>query len=242
MKVLIIEDAEIDRLNLRTMLEDDHPDVIIAGEAATLNAAVEMINQEKPDAVFLDIHLGRQKGFRVLEAAKYLPLVVITTSHPHYALKGFEVGAVDYLLKPVMDDALARAVARLRERLASLDQAGRGRLSLDDMQAFRVGDDRHLLVVSSIQAILGERVYTRVLVRDGREFLHSRPLREWREMLPERVFKSLDRSTIVNMAEIQLLRDAVDRPGKLVVFRESPHRVSLGMVAVRRLRELMPGG
>ncbi len=54
MKVLIIEDAEIDRLNLRTMLEDDHPDVTIAGEAATLNAAVEMINQEKPDAVFLE--------------------------------------------------------------------------------------------------------------------------------------------------------------------------------------------
>lgn len=239
MRVAIVEDSEIDRLNLKTLLAD-HEDVEIAGEADTLERAVELIDGAQPDAVFLDIHLGRQKGFKALEAAKWRPQVVITTSHPHYAVKGFEIDAADYLLKPVMQDTLARAVARLRARLATAAKSEAGRLSPDDMQSFKLGDERHLVPVGQIQAIVGERIYTRVLVRDGREFLHSRPLREWREILPEKTFKALDRSTIVNLAEIQTLRDGGDCSGQQIVFRGSSHKVCLGEVAMKTLRDAMP--
>ena len=237
MRAIIVDDEEIDRLNLKTLLED-HPDVEIAGEADSLESAAALIEREKPDAVFLDIHLGRHKGFKALETAKFRPQVVITTSHPHYALKGFEIDAADYLLKPVLEETLARAVDRLRTRLAAAS-AQAGRLTTEDVQSFKVGDERHLVPIGQIQAIVGERIYTRVLVRDGREFLHNRPLREWREILPERTFKALDRSTIVNVAEIQLVRGGGDGAGQEIVFQGNSHRILLGEVAMKTLREVM---
>lgn len=238
MRAIIVDDEEIDRLNLKTLLED-HRDVEIAGEADSLESAVALIERDKPDAVFLDIHLGRHKGFKALETAKWRSQVVITTSHPHYAVKGFEIDAADYLLKPVMEDTLARAVARLRTRLAAAAKPVAGRLSPEDVQSFKVGDERHLVPVGQIQAIVGERIYTRVLVRDGREFLHNRPLREWRDVLPEKTFKALDRSTIVNLAEIQTVREGGDGSGQQIVFRGGLHKLSLGEVAMKALRDLM---
>ncbi len=239
MRAIIVDDEEIDRLNLKTLLED-HADVEIAGEADSLESAVDLIERDKPDAVFLDIHLGRHKGFRVLETAKWRPQVVITTSHPHYAVKGFEIDAADYLLKPVMEDTLARAVGRLRVRVAAaVSKDVPNRLAPEDVQSFKLGDERHLIPVGQIQAIVGERIYTRVLVRDGREFLHNRPLREWRAILPEKLFKTLDRSTIANVAEIQVVRGGGDCAGQQIAFRGSSHKLCLGEVAMKALRDMM---
>ena len=239
MRAAIIEDSEIDRLNLRTLLED-HADVEIAGEADDVESAAKLIDAAKPDAIFLDIHLGRQKGFKVLEQTRHRPWVVITTSHPHYALQGFEIEAVDYLLKPVVEETLARALERLRARLGG-GTPPEGRLDFDDVQMFKAADGLHWVPVAQIQAIAGERIYTRVLVRDGREFLHNRPLREWREILPDE-FKALDRSTIVNLREIQVVKDGggADGASHHVVFRNSAHTLELGDVAMKTLRGLTP--
>ncbi len=231
MRILIIEDAEIDRLNLKTLLED-HPDVEVVGEATTLDEAVRLLDEERPDAIFLDIHLGRQKGYKALEQTQHRPLVVITTSHPHYAIKGYEVGALDYLLKPVSEEPLSRALDRLRERAAAQTEGG---LEPNDMQSFKVGDELHMIRVRELQAIVGERVYTRVLVRDGREFLHNRPLREWRFMLPHKLFRALDRSTIVNVAEVKMVRLEDDGTTRLL-FQGSDHSLTLGAVALKKLR------
>ncbi|HPJ57793.1 MAG TPA: response regulator transcription factor [Kiritimatiellia bacterium] len=236
MKAAIIDDEEIDRLNLRTLLED-HGDIEIAGEAATLEAAVELMDRETPDAVFLDIHLGRQKGFAALEQAANRPLVVITTSHPHYAAKGFEIDAVDFLLKPVDEAALVRAVGRLRRRLAA-GGVKESRLDPGDIQLFKEADGLHLATVGEIQAVVGERIYTRVLVRDGRSFLHNRPLREWRRLLPEKLFKVLDRSVIVNLQEIRVIKETGPEGRPQIVFRGSPHRLEVGESAMKSLRRL----
>ena len=82
---------------------------------------------------------------------------------------------------------------------------------------------------------MGERVYTRVLVRDGREFLHNRPLREWRFMLPRKLFRALDRSTIVNVTEVKMVRLGDDGVSRLI-FQSSGHRLALGAVALKKLR------
>lgn len=240
MRIAIIEDNEIDRLNLATLLED-HEGIEIAGEAATLEDAVELIDREKPDAIFLDIHLGRHKGFKVLEKAQHRPLVIITTSHPHYALEGFEIEAVDYLLKPVMEDTLARAMARLSARAASARREAGGQLDPADLQMFKAADGIHVVPVGQIQAIVGDRIYTRVHVRDGKDLLHNRPLREWRKILPDKLFKTLDRSTIVNIPEIQRTFEDPDRGGQLAVFRDSGFQLPLGEVAMKTLRDLLQG-
>lgn len=235
MRVVIVEDSEIDRLNLKTLLED-HGDVEIAGKAVTVERGVALIEQEKPDALFLDIHLGRQNGFKVLKKCNEQPWTVITSSHSHYAVQGFEIDAVDYLLKPVMEETLARALDRLRSRLAVvISENETGKLSLDDIQGYTLGLDRHLIPVSQIQAIVGERIYTRVLLKDGREFLKNRSLRGWREMLPD-IFKTLDRSTIVNVREIETVREGNEQSAYQVLFRNSSHKLVLGAVASKALR------
>ena len=104
---------------------------------------------------------------------------------------------------------------------------------------FKAADGLHWVPVAQIQAIAGERIYTRVLVRDGREFLHNRPLREWREILPDE-FKALDRSTIVNLREVQIAQDGGRDAGHRIVFRDSRHTLELGDVAMKTLRGLTP--
>ena len=237
MRVAIIEDSEIDRLNLETLLED-HDDVEIVGEAETVESGAALIEREKPDALFLDIHLGRQKGFKVFEKCTVRPWAVITSSHSHYALQGFEIEAVDYLLKPLMEEPLARALDRLRCRLMTdTAKTETSQLALDDMLGFKSGLEHHLIPVGQIQAIVGERIYTRVLTSDGREFLHNRPLREWRDILPD-IFKTLDRSTIMNLREILTVKEGGTHASHQVSFRNSSHKLVLGDVALKALRAL----
>lgn len=237
MRVAIVDDSEIDRLNLSTLL-GDHPEVVIVGEAATEAAAVALINTHKPDALFLDVHLGRANGFSVLNQIKPHPLVVITTAHSQYALKGFELDAVDYLLKPVMEDSLARAVQRLKFRAhmsAGLDGV---RLDPDDVQMLKQPDGLQVVVVGHILAITGERIYSRLLMRDGNTFLHDRPLREWKQLLPEKMFKALDRSTIINLSEVRSVASSATASDYVVTFRQEGQTLTIGETAMRSLRDL----
>jgi two-component system LytT family response regulator len=221
MKAVIIDDNEIDRMNLRTLMED-HPGIEIIGEAELPESAVELIHKTHPEVVFLDIHLGHQKGFQILEQVRCKPQVIITTAHPHYALQGFEIAAVDYLLKPITEKTLARAIGRLAGQKPSSKLAPRWNPS--DMQLFKEGTTLHVVPVSAILAITGERIYSRVIVLDNPEYLHNRPLREWRDLLPEKMFQPLDRSTIVNLGEVRSVSEA-DKPGRYqITFRRDSRR------------------
>jgi two-component system LytT family response regulator len=234
MRAVIIDDNEIDRLNLSALLQGC-AGLTVTGEAATLESAVALVEKERPDVVFLDIYLGRQKGFGVLEKISCKPHVVITTSHPHYAVKGFEIDAVDYLLKPVMEETLMRAMRRLSAHRGVIPGAEQ-RLVLDDVQLFKQPDGLHVIPVAHILAIIGERIYSRVLVRDGREFLHNRPLREWKELLPEKQFRALDRSTILNISEVKSICTEPGREGCPVSFRNSSLVVFIGDAGLKTLR------
>jgi len=232
MRAVIIDDNEIDRLNLSVLLQGC-TGLSVVGEASALESAVTLVEKEKPDVVFLDIHLGRQKGFGVLDKISYKPQVVITTSHPHYAVKGFEIDAVDYLLKPVMESGLARALHRLPQLAPALLQLP-ARLDPLDVQMFKSPDGLDVIPVSHILAITGERIYSRVLVQGGRDYLHNRSLREWKELLPEKHFQSLDRSTLVNIHEVKnISSDGV------ILFRNSKGVVTVGETAMKALREML---
>ena len=232
MRTLIVDDSEIDRLNLAALLED-HPQIEIIGEASTLGEAVSMIDSLEPALVFLDIHLGCDIGFSVLDQASHRPQVIITTAHSHYALRGFEVDAADYLLKPVIVETLARALDRI-----SPMQSIRNCLGLDDLQVFKRGESLDVVPVSDILAIGGERIYSRVVTRNAQDYLHNRRLRDWRELLPEEIFKPLDRSTIVNVRELRSIKD-LGRDGHRLGFRDSASTVTIGTTAMRVLREAL---
>ena len=100
MRSLIVDDERLARNDLKQLLAG-YDEIDIIGEAANADEAEKMIEREKPDLIFLDIQMPGRSGFELLESLVFTPLVIFTTAYDAYALKAFEVNALDYLLKPI---------------------------------------------------------------------------------------------------------------------------------------------
>ena len=107
MRALIVDDERLARKELMKLLEE-HPMIEVVGEAMNAEEAYQMINELNPDLLFLDIQMPGKTGFQLLEMLDSVPLVVFTTAYDEFALKAFEVNALDYLLKPIQPERLAR--------------------------------------------------------------------------------------------------------------------------------------
>lgn len=117
-RALIVDDEPTARRGMRLLL-GNQPDVIVAGEAAYPAEAVEMIGQLKPDLVLLDVQMPQGNGFDVIDkvGASLMPMVIFVTAYDNYALRAFEVSAIDYVLKPFEDDRFYAAIQRARESI-----------------------------------------------------------------------------------------------------------------------------
>src|SRR5688572_23524512 len=175
MRVLIVEDEPPARRRLRSLLER-HVDVIITGEATHGGEAVELIERARPDLVLLDVELPVANGFEVIDAvgAASMPDVVFVTAYDHYAIRAFEVHALDYLLKPVererLSSALGRARARLSPRRPGVTPLGRAMDEIRQMPVLhripvRHGDRILFVDIADIDCILAEGNYVRVRAR-----------------------------------------------------------------------------
>lgn len=111
---LIIDDEPAARRIIRSMLAKHTTSVNIIGEAANGVEAVEIINKQKPDLIFLDIQMPGYTGFEVLQKLTHLPNIIFTTAYEEYALKAFESFSVDYLLKPIRQERLDKAIEKLQ--------------------------------------------------------------------------------------------------------------------------------
>jgi two-component system LytT family response regulator len=152
MKALIIDDERLARLELRRLLAE-HPEIEIVGEAATGEEALALIPRLAPDLLFLDIQMPGMTGFDLLEHVEDLPQVIFTTAYDEYAIKAFEVNALDYLLKPIPPARLAGALAKVRPR------SGKPRLE----QVFvREGERCWIVRMADIFLLESEGNYTRV--------------------------------------------------------------------------------
>lgn len=235
MRVAIVEDTLSERLNLRALLERQ-ASVEIVGEAETLAAARTLLATTQPDVVFLDVELGRENGFQLLESPQPLPRIVFTTLHLHYAAQAFDREAFDYLVKPIAEKRLLRTLRRLEQAVASPAPAAPPKLDADDLLIFRQGEVRHILPVARIAVITGDGDYTRIVAVDGREYLDSRRIRDWHATLPSE-FQLLDRSTIFNLAEVSAYRPSPE--GGVVILRNAPAPWPIGPTAFKRLEETL---
>jgi two-component system LytT family response regulator len=115
MKALLIDDERLARVELRRLLAS-HPEIEIVGEARDVEEALDLIRRLAPDLLFLDIQMPGKTGFDLLESLEELPQVIFTTAYDEYAIKAFEVNALDCLMKPIAPARLASALAKLRPR------------------------------------------------------------------------------------------------------------------------------
>jgi two-component system LytT family response regulator len=212
MTALIVDDERLARLDLRHVLTA-HTDVEIVGEAANASDAETQIQALKPDVVFLDIRMPEGSGFDVLERLESTPIVVFTTAYDEYALKAFEVNALDYLLKPIAADRLRTALERVRMRLREKssepeqpDTSPQANLQADSRVFLRDGDKCLFVKVADILSIRVEGRYVEVkCYRENRaveRLLLMRSLESLEERLPPEMFFRASRNELVNLSHI----------------------------------------
>ncbi len=211
LKGVIIEDEPLARLDLRMLLEA-HADVLVLGEAATLPRGRELIAQHRDglDVVFLDIHLRGGDGFELLPEVPPRARVVFVTADESYAIRAFEINALDYLSKPVSAERLAVTLERLRHRDPAAAQpeseAASARYGEDDRVLLRTERTWRFVALSDVAAItsLGGN-YACVHLISGEELVVRKTFKEWERELPAPSFLRVHRSVIVHTRFVETL-------------------------------------
>jgi two-component system LytT family response regulator len=213
MRVIIVDDEELARGVLREYLRA-HADVEVVAECANGFEAVKAIAELEPDVVFLDIQMPKLDGFEVVELAGAKPHYVFATAYDQYALKAFEVHAIDYLLKPYPQERLDQAVAHVRKRLGG-DRPAVAQMAAEaatrngplERILIRDGARVHVIAAERIDSIEAQDDYVEILA-EGKPYLKNQRLSELEQQLDQSRFVRLHRSWIVNVERIARIEQA----------------------------------
>ena len=226
MRALIIDDERLARAELARLLSA-HPEIEIAGEARNGEEALSEIARLSPDLLFLDIQMPGMTGFELLDRLDDVPQVIFTTAYDQYAIRAFEVNALDYLLKPIAPERLAAALARLRPRPKA------GRL---DQVFVRDGDRCWIVRVPDIFLLESEGNYTRVWFGAERPLIR-RSLNALEAQLDPALFFRAGRKEILNLKWIDKVDLSVN--GGLTVTLRGGRAVEMSRRQSTRLKEIL---
>lgn len=235
MKLAIVEDSRLARIELKTLLRE-LPQHELIGEAANLSQAKELIESQQPDLVLLDIDLPDGNSFSLLENLEYLPKILFTTAHEEFALAAFAVNAVDYLLKPIEFSRLAQAILRAEDELLKSQQRSDHRKGAGETIFLRDGDNCYFVKLADITLweVVGN--YTRAYF-DGKSPLLPRSLSYLEAKLDSANFIRVNRQQIVNLAHIERVEPWVT--DGLLLKLTSGHEVEVSRRQAKELRRLM---
>jgi two-component system LytT family response regulator len=207
--------------NLRAIIVDDEPDartelaellkpyynVELAGDAANLSDALLLIEQHRPDVVFLDIEMNGENGFELLDRSEYEFKTVFVTAFNQYAIRAFEVNAIDYLLKPVMPERLAKTIQKLSEQLeADKEQlSALPALTLDDRLLITLNRKMNFIKLEDIKCILAAGDYSEIVTTQNDKALVQKKMKDWEVQLPAKHFQRIHRTAIVNLDYVEKL-------------------------------------
>ncbi len=211
LRTIIVDDERLARKELRLLLSD-FKEIDVIGEAKNLTETVELIENEKPDAVFLDIQLRHENGFDLLEKVEQNFKLIFVTAFDEFALRAFEINALDYLMKPVNPERLETAIQRLfDEDEKEKNQPPLRKLEIEDRLFLEMGEKSRFLQISEISHICAAGDYSEIYLTNGKMILVEKPLKEWEERLPERHFIRIHRSTIINLNQIESIETLRNR-------------------------------
>ncbi len=199
LRTIIIDDEVFARTDLRALL-GAHPEVAVAGEAALLEDARALLRRGDYDLVFLDIQLLGGSGFDLVPEVRPGARVIFVTAYDQFALRAFEVNALDYLLKPVRVARLAEALGRVGPVASPASPA----LRHDDVLYVKTGPGAARFVrVTDIVAVNSDDNYSEVILADGERLFVRQTLASWEQRLPATHFMRVHRRHIVNLATVE---------------------------------------
>ena len=262
-RTLIVDDEPLARQGLRVLLEEE-PDVEIVGECADGLEALDALREREPDLVFLDVQMPEMGGFEVLDAwdglGETAPVVVFVTAYDEYALKAFEVHALDYLLKPFDDERFVRALDRARAELdrrrdsevtARIEALLEARRGGEEAAAGTEGPDGgsslrrfvvrsagriHFVDIDEIDWIEAAGDYVR-LHAGARSHLMRETMKELERRLDPAEWVRIHRSTFVRISRVKEIRTT--ETGQYVVVLEDGTRRSLSRTGRERLEAVL---
>ncbi|MDG1159469.1 MAG: LytTR family DNA-binding domain-containing protein [Flavobacteriales bacterium] len=235
MKALIVEDSRLARLELKELLSV-HQEIEVVGEAENAEVAERLIEELDPDLLFLDINMPGKNGFELLESLDAAPQVIFTTAYDEFAIKSFEYNALDYLLKPIKEDRLAKALGKLdlrsqENKLPTGDYLG------PEQQVFvKDGEKCWLVKIEDIRLFEVCGNYSRVYF-DQHKPLILRSLNQLEERLdPEHFFRA-NRQEIINLKKISKIEPWFN--GRLKVWMDDQQEVEVSRRQAVRFKELL---
>lgn len=195
-KAILVDDEEGARVMLSALLEEYCPEVEILKECSNVPEAVLAINKYEPDVVFLDIEMPEYNGFELINFFKEIDFeIIFVTAYSQYAIRAFEVSAIDYLLKPLEIENLKKAVEKVKTKTSLVSMQERLNLMKStyaggDIQkiALPLSDGLTFVEVDDIILFEAERAYTNVFLKDKSKHLVSKPMRVFEELLDNRLF------------------------------------------------------
>lgn len=201
MKALVIDDERLARKELIKLL-DEIPLVNVVGEAANADEAIEMIDNLNPDLLFLDIQMPDKTGFELLEMLDTVPKVIFTTAYDEYALKAFEVNALDYLLKPIDPARLQESIEKLGTLPPAPVAKNDKKLGLQDQVFVKDGDKCWFVKLEDVRYFESDGNYIKVFFDNVRPMIHK-SLNALDEKLNDRDFFRASRKHIVNLSWVE---------------------------------------
>lgn len=236
MKALIVDDERLARKELIKLLEE-HPSIEVAGEAMNADEAEKMIEELNPDLLFLDIQMPGRTGFQLLESLDSAPLVVFTTAYDEFALKAFEVNALDYLLKPITAERLSEAVHKIMDKEKS--KSGRSRdkkLDLEDQVFVKDGERCWFVSLANIRLFESDGNYIKVYFDANRPMIHK-SLNALDEKLDERSFFRASRKHIINLSWVEGIEPWFN--GGLMVKLRGGDKVEVSRRQAAKFKDMM---
>jgi two-component system, LytTR family, response regulator len=199
---LLVDDEKLAREGLKALLKE-FPEIEIVGEAANADEALDMIDRLKPQLMFLDIEMPEKNGFDLLEELIETPCVIFTTAYNEFAIKAFEVNALDYLLKPIQSQRLREAIAKVKKQLSDLTQEKeRLKLSENDQVFIRDGDKCWFVKLTDIRMIESAGNYAKIFFENNQPLIHK-TLNALDERLSTGIFFRANRQQIINLRYIE---------------------------------------
>lgn len=240
MKAIIIDDERLARLELRKLLQE-FPEIEVIDEAVNAEEAISKIETAQPDLIFLDIQMPGKTGFDMLAELDKTPHVIFTTAHHEFALKAFEVNALDYLMKPVEPKRLADAIQKLqlsenKEVRAETEYTNNSILTENDQVFVKDGERCWFVKLSDIRLFESVGNYAKVFFGTNKPLI-LKSLNALEERLDEKTFFRANRKHIVNLRMIEKIEPYFN--GGLLLDLKGGEKIEVSRRQTVKFKEMM---
>lgn len=202
MKAVIIEDEPLAIDNLKHYLKDYPIDIV--GSAYRIDESIKLIKKEKPDVVFLDINLSGENGFDLLDKVELNFKLVFVTAYDEYAVRAFEVNALDYIVKPLSKNRIEKTINRLLEN-DTIDKEEK-KFSINDIIFLSEVNKASFVKIKEICCVEAEGCYSKIFLNDRKEKTITKTLKKWEDILPGNEFIRVHRSYLLNINYIDEIK------------------------------------